>query len=113
MGSDMLTVPEMDQTEFTFEFTEENPNWSSREQYNLVFVRAMINYMHDKAHARTTTPLFLNEVLDAFGFDRFRAGQVLGWAPGNDPRIELLTTPTKLVIRMVVDGVVLHHLPSA
>lgn len=105
----MFPLSELAQTEFVFEFTQENYNWSSNDNHNLLFLRATTNYANDKLTA-TKEPLFLNEVLVMFGFPRTRVGQVVGWAPGSVVRIEIATLGDKTVLRFLVDGVVLGNL---
>lgn len=52
-------------------------NWSPRDEYNMMFLRACQQYANDMLQARGH--LFLNEVLDQLGLPKLRLGQLLGW----------------------------------
>ena len=58
-------------------FDEFNPNWQSVPELNKVFLSSVQNYMNDRLHARGH--LFLNEVYDALGLERSKAGALVGW----------------------------------
>ena len=62
-------------------FDESNPNWVPNAETNRVFLQAQQNYMNHLLAARGH--VFLNEVLDALGFERCRAGQTVGWVSNN------------------------------
>lgn len=59
-------------------FGEMNPNWNSDPEVNRLFLQCQQNYFNHVLHARGH--VFLNEVLDALGFERTHAGQIVGWA---------------------------------
>jgi hypothetical protein len=63
-------------------FDEANINWKKDPELNRLFVQSQMNYMNHKLHARGH--LFLNEVFDALGFERTRAGAVVGWVVGGE-----------------------------
>lgn len=56
--------------------------WSSVPEYNLMFLKAQQDYMNQLLQARKH--VFLNEVYDAVGVERTKAGAVVGWALRND-----------------------------
>lgn len=58
-------------------FDEGNKNWQRQYTYNAVFIRAQQNYANDILQSRGH--LFLNDVYDMLGFDRTKAGAVVGW----------------------------------
>lgn len=58
-------------------FDEASPYWEKDSEYNLMFLTAQQNYANDKLRANGM--LFLNEVYDALGLPRTKAGQVVGW----------------------------------
>lgn len=60
-----------------FLFDETNPNYKKVDDYNMMFLRSQQSYFNDLLVARGH--VFLNEVLDALGIDRTKAGSVVGW----------------------------------
>lgn len=62
---------------YVFEFTPQNPNWSNHGENNLFFLHChqtvFNNILRGRGH------VFLNEVLEALGFDHTPAGAVTGW----------------------------------
>ena len=63
-------------------FGQDNRNWEYVMDYNLVFLRAQLQFANDMLHARGH--IFLNEVYDALGIARTRAGSVVGWVDNGD-----------------------------
>lgn len=67
---------------YTFLFAEEtSKNWQRQASYNSMFLNSQQNYMNDLLTARGH--VFLNEVLDALGLERTKAGAITGWVKGN------------------------------
>lgn len=58
-------------------FDPSNPNWNPTPEYNLFFLRAQQNYMNDLLQKRGF--VMLNDVYDALGMDRTKAGTIVGW----------------------------------
>ncbi len=58
-------------------FDETSPNWHKDSELNRVFVQCQQNYMNHRLKA--IGHVFLNEVYDALGMERSRAGAVVGW----------------------------------
>lgn len=58
-------------------FDESCPAWDKDAELNLMFLRAQQRFANDKLKAKGH--LFLNEVYDAIGIPRTKAGQVVGW----------------------------------
>lgn len=52
-------------------------NWQNSAEHNLLFLRNQERYANDLL--RTNGRLFLNEVYDMLGFQRTKAGQIVGW----------------------------------
>lgn len=63
-------------------FDDTCPNYSPNDpEANMFFLMQVQNWANDRLHAKGH--LYLNEVLDMLGFDRTRAGQIVGWV--DDP----------------------------
>ncbi|WNN94562.1 hypothetical protein SEA_LEWANDO_59 [Arthrobacter phage Lewando] len=63
-------------------FDETNKNWTKDPEYNLVFLRGQEAYANQRL--RVYGHVFLNEIYDALGMPRTKAGQVVGWKLGNE-----------------------------
>ena len=65
-------------------FNENNANWSDDPQFNLMFLRQNQNWANDKLISQGY--LYLNDVYEALGFPKSKAGQVVGWVydPNNN-----------------------------
>lgn len=68
---------EWEPTEFTAWYNEECIVWSKDPQYNKMYLVNQQNYFNDVL--RTRGHLYLNEVYDALGIPRTKAGQIVGW----------------------------------
>lgn len=67
-------------------FNENNINWTDDPQFNMMFLRQNQNWANDKLISQGY--LYLNDVYDALGFPKTKAGQVVGWVydPKNNER---------------------------
>lgn len=63
-------------------FDEASPEWQKDAELNYIFVKTQQNYANHLLHARGH--VFLNEVYDALGLERSRAGAVVGWVLEGD-----------------------------
>ena len=63
-------------------FDQTTPSWEPNSEYNLVFLRAQQAYANNMLQARGH--IFLNEVYDMLGFERTKAGSVVGWVISKD-----------------------------
>lgn len=54
-----------------------NPYWESNGEYRLMFLKSVERYMNDRL--RATKRVFLNEVYEALGLPKSKAGQIVGW----------------------------------
>lgn len=61
-------------------FDECSSNWRRDAELNLTFLKGQERYMNNLLHAQGH--LFLNEVYDALGIERSKAGAVVGWVLG-------------------------------
>jgi len=99
--------------EYIFSFGPENDNWNGRHDNNLFFVTRFQNVFNDKI--AMTGHVFLNEVLDALGIPRTKAGAVTGWVyknPSGDSYIDfgikdLQASNGYILLDFNVDGVIL------
>ena len=64
-------------SEYAAYFGPENPNWSERPEYNLLFLRGQERYMNHQLKVRGH--VMLNDVYDALRLPRTTAGSVVGW----------------------------------
>jgi hypothetical protein len=58
-------------------FDETCPSWNRRQDYNMIFLEMQQTYWNNRLHANGH--VFLNEVYDSLGFERTKAGQIMGW----------------------------------
>lgn len=58
-------------------FDETNPNWEKNSEFNLNFLKVQEAFANDKLKA--CGRLFLNDVYDMLGFEKTKAGQIIGW----------------------------------
>ena len=67
-------------------FNESNINWTDDPQFNMMFLRQNQNWANDKLILQGY--LYFNDVYDALGFPKTKAGQVVGWVydPKNNER---------------------------
>lgn len=77
VGAEKVNAPHSQPSVYARFFDELNPNWQRNPEYNLVFLNNQQCWMNDRLHSRGH--LFLNEVYDALGMDRTKAGAVVGW----------------------------------
>jgi ribosomal protein S17E len=71
-------------SEYAQLFTEGNKNWDSNANNNWFFLNQQQRYWNDRL--QTHGHVFLNEILDALGLERTKAGQVVGWIAGEYQR---------------------------
>lgn len=64
-------------SDFARIFDDGNIGWEKDAEHNLAFLKMQQNYANDILQTRGY--LFLNEVYDMLGFNRTKAGQVVGW----------------------------------
>lgn len=64
-------------------FDESNPYWDDSSEYNLMFLKKVEQEANDKLQANKI--LFLNDVYEALGFPKTKAGQVMGWTCTDTP----------------------------
>ncbi len=63
-------------------FDEHSVQWEKDPTYNLAYLTAQQSYFNDMLKARGH--VFLNEVYDALGIPRTKAGQIVGWVISKD-----------------------------
>lgn len=86
-------------------FDSSNPNWDKNPSFSMMWLRGQQNILNDILHTRGH--VFLNEVLDALGFEHTPQGAVLGWLEegDGDGYIDFgLYDPKKDSVRKFVNG---------
>jgi len=85
-------------------FDELNPMWNDDAEINLTILKGVQRTYNDILKARGY--VFLNEVYDALGFERTKAGQIVGWCIGNgDGYIDFgIFNPNNPAARRFVNG---------
>lgn len=73
-------------SEYSRFFDEGNPNWEKNADFNLMFLHSQQTYANQLLRARGY--LFLNEVYDALGFPKTKAGQIVGWIYNGNNEID-------------------------
>lgn len=104
-GEKVVRVGPGDPSIYARFFDPSSPSWNPEPEYNRVFLQCQQNYMNDLLQARGH--VFLNEVYDALGIPRSKAGAVVGWIlGGGDDHIDFgIFTDTKNTrIRDFVNG---------
>jgi len=95
-------------------FDKDNPNWQPVQEYNLMFVRQVQNYLNDLLFTRGH--VFLNEAYDHLGFPRTPDGCIAGWLRDEDHNtfVDLglfdkgspYLHPTKIKLSFNIDGII-------
>lgn len=63
--------------EYGYAFDNTNHNWDPNHSYNAAYLRSMMDWLNTRFTMRGF--LFLNEALEAMGFEATPGGQVVGW----------------------------------
>lgn len=79
-----IEVPEIthDNSEYARCFDETCIGWTRDPEYNMMFVTQIQNWANDRLQSKGY--LYLNEVYEMLGFQRTKAGQVVGWLYDGD-----------------------------
>ena len=79
-----VEVPEInhDNSEYARCFDETCIGWTRDPEYNMMFVTQIQNWANDRLQSKGY--LYLNEVYEMLGFQRTKAGQVVGWLYNGD-----------------------------
>jgi hypothetical protein len=62
-------------------FSEGLDDWEPNAELNMIFLRSQQNFLNQRLIVKGH--VFLNEVYDALGLERSKAGQMVGWVYGN------------------------------
>lgn len=63
-------------------FDEFSPNWVRDPEYNRIFLQSQQSYFNQKLQAQGY--VFLNDVYEALGIEKTKAGQIVGWRISKD-----------------------------
>ena len=79
-----IEVPEInhENSEYARCFDETCIGWTRDPEYNMMFVTQIQNWANDRLQSKGY--LYLNEVYEMLGFQRTKAGQVVGWLYNGD-----------------------------
>ena len=79
-----IEIPEInhDNSEYARCFDETCIGWTRDPEYNMMFVTQIQNWANDRLQSKGY--LYLNEVYEMLGFQRTKAGQVVGWLYNGD-----------------------------
>lgn len=69
-------------SEYARLFHEQNNNWQRNPEYNMVFLQLQQSFLNDRMRANGF--VLLNDAYDALGFERTKAGCVVGWIRDNE-----------------------------
>lgn len=75
-----INLENADPSQYARFFDEGCKEWTKTPEYNLMFLKSQQNYFNDLLKVRGN--VFLNEVYDALGIPRTKAGCVVGWVRG-------------------------------
>lgn len=92
------------------DFDQTNSNWRGTPEYNLMFLRSVQQNMNDMLKIRGWVSL--NDVYDALGYERTRAGMIVGWVNdgGGDGFVDFGLYDFHEYLRRSVTG---NHLENA
>lgn len=76
-----IKVADNEMSDYARFFDKFCSNWSPSPEENMFFLKAQLGYMNNLLHSRGH--VFLNDVYDALGLERTRAGAVVGWVLDN------------------------------
>ena len=76
-----VNVPEIGDSDYARCFDEYCTGWRNDAEYNRSFLRQMQAWANNKL--QTQGFLYLNDVYEMLGFDKTKAGQVVGWIYGD------------------------------
>lgn len=67
---------------YAFKFDAHNQNWQPLPELNRNFLQCVQNHMNQRLQARGH--VFLNDIFDALGMERTKAGSICGWVRNGD-----------------------------
>lgn len=92
-------------------FDNTNPNWSPQPEYNLAYIKTQAQYLQHKLATRNF--LFVNEVLEVFGFEWTADGQVSGWIRSEGYIVidaDLVEGTNEIIIKFAPQGVIVNNI---
>lgn len=75
-----IPKPTTDVLIYDIDFDDSNPNYTSEQNTNLMFLKSIQNYMNNRIQLEGYA--FLNDVLQALDIPRIPNGQLVGWISG-------------------------------
>lgn len=100
--------------EFTALFDDNNPNWQRTSEQNQIFIEVNTNWLNHVLKARGF--VFLNDAYEAFGFQKIKEGQLVGWTTEESDYVDVepyTLDDGHITLTFKVQGEIWQTLPSA
>lgn len=88
-------------------FDNKSKEWNRNQEYNLMFIKTVQNYLNDVLTCRGH--VLLNDVYDRLGFERTSEGCIVGWLNAEEKKFIDFNTKLKddvITLDFNVDGII-------